>query len=123
MPRATNPQVKGGDVRTFNEKLWEQSPWPKTAQGVGYTEVPRGALAHGVVIKGDRTQPLHGLDACDRRGDCRRRGADDGIHITRAKAGGGHGRRTQAVTRCGIARRGSGGGGESRARQADSSGA
>ncbi len=40
-----------GDVRTFNEKLWEPSTWPKRCQGVGFTEAPRGALAHWVVIE------------------------------------------------------------------------
>ncbi|MDH3514800.1 MAG: nickel-dependent hydrogenase large subunit [Gammaproteobacteria bacterium] len=43
--------IKAGDVKTFNEKLWEPSTWPKQAQGVGYTEAPRGALAHWIVIK------------------------------------------------------------------------
>ncbi|MEJ2392355.1 MAG: nickel-dependent hydrogenase large subunit, partial [Gammaproteobacteria bacterium] len=43
--------IKAGDVRTFNEAKWEPSTWPKTAQGVGYMEAPRGALAHWIVIK------------------------------------------------------------------------
>ncbi|MFA5241471.1 MAG: nickel-dependent hydrogenase large subunit [Sulfuricella sp.] len=43
--------IKAGDVRTFNETLWEPSSWPKEAKGVGYTEAPRGALAHWIVIK------------------------------------------------------------------------
>ncbi len=43
--------IKAGDVRTFNEKQWEPSTWPKIAKGVGYTEAPRGALAHWIVIK------------------------------------------------------------------------
>jgi hydrogenase large subunit len=43
--------IKGGDVRTFNEKQWDPSGWPKTAKGVGYTEAPRGALAHWIVIR------------------------------------------------------------------------
>ncbi|MDA8329162.1 MAG: nickel-dependent hydrogenase large subunit [Betaproteobacteria bacterium] len=43
--------IKSGDVRTFNEKLWEPSSWPSTAKGVGYTEAPRGALAHWIIIK------------------------------------------------------------------------
>ncbi len=43
--------IKAGDVRTFNEKQWEPSSWPKTAKGVGYTEAPRGALAHWIVIQ------------------------------------------------------------------------
>lgn len=42
--------IKAGDVKTFNSELWEPSSWPKHAQGVGYTEAPRGALAHWVVI-------------------------------------------------------------------------
>jgi len=43
--------IKGGDLRTFNETKWDPSTWPKTAKGAGYTEAPRGALAHWVVIK------------------------------------------------------------------------
>ena len=43
--------IKAGDVRTFNEKQWDPSTWPKIAKGVGYTEAPRGALAHWIVIK------------------------------------------------------------------------
>jgi hydrogenase large subunit len=43
--------IKAGDVRTFNEELWDPSTWPKEARGVGYTEAPRGGLAHWVVIK------------------------------------------------------------------------
>jgi hydrogenase large subunit len=43
--------IKRGDVKTFNEELWEPSSWPREAKGVGYTEAPRGALAHWIVIK------------------------------------------------------------------------
>ncbi len=43
--------IRSGDTRTFNETLWEPSSWPSTAQGVGYMEAPRGALAHYIVIK------------------------------------------------------------------------
>jgi hydrogenase large subunit len=43
--------IKAGDVRTFNEVLWEPSTWPKKAQGVGFMEAPRGGLAHWVVIE------------------------------------------------------------------------
>jgi hydrogenase large subunit len=43
--------IKAGDVRTFNEELWDPSTWPKEARGVGYTEAPRGGLAHWIVIK------------------------------------------------------------------------
>jgi len=46
--------IKGGDVRTFNEKRWDPSSWPKTAKGVGFTEAPRGALGHWVVIENGR---------------------------------------------------------------------
>ncbi|HIP52577.1 MAG TPA: nickel-dependent hydrogenase large subunit, partial [Chromatiales bacterium] len=43
--------IKAGDTDTFNPGLWEPSAWPSEARGVGYTEAPRGALAHWVVIK------------------------------------------------------------------------
>jgi hydrogenase large subunit len=43
--------IKHGDVKTFNDELWEPASWPREAKGVGYTEAPRGALAHWVVIK------------------------------------------------------------------------
>jgi hydrogenase large subunit len=43
--------IKSGDSQTFNETLWEPSSWPQRAQGVGFTEAPRGALAHWVVIE------------------------------------------------------------------------
>jgi len=43
--------IRTGNTRTFNEKLWEPSSWPRTARGAGYTEAPRGALAHWVVIE------------------------------------------------------------------------
>jgi hydrogenase large subunit len=46
--------IKAGDVHTFNEKQWEPSTWPRHAQGVGYTEAPRGALAHWIVIEDGR---------------------------------------------------------------------
>jgi len=43
--------IRNGDLKTHNEKLWDPSTWPKEARGVGYTEAPRGALAHWIVIK------------------------------------------------------------------------
>jgi hydrogenase large subunit len=43
--------IKKGDVRTFNEKLWDPQTWPNEAKGAGFTEAPRGALSHWVVIK------------------------------------------------------------------------
>jgi hydrogenase large subunit len=42
--------IKAGDVRTFNETLWEPSAWPRHAEGVGFLEAPRGSLAHWIVI-------------------------------------------------------------------------
>jgi hydrogenase large subunit len=42
--------IKAGDVRTFNEKLWEPSAWPRHARGVGFLEAPRGCLAHWINI-------------------------------------------------------------------------
>ena len=46
--------IKAGDTRTFNEKLWEPSSWPKTCQGVGFMEAPRGGLAHWIVIEDEK---------------------------------------------------------------------
>jgi len=46
--------IKAGDVRTFNEKQWDPTTWPKQAQGAGFTEAPRGALAHWIVIRDGR---------------------------------------------------------------------
>ena len=46
--------IKAGDVRTFNEILWEPSSWPASSKGVGYTEAPRGALAHWSVIENEK---------------------------------------------------------------------
>ncbi len=44
-------QVKTGELSTFNRDKWEPSTWPATAQGVGLSEAPRGALAHWIKIK------------------------------------------------------------------------
>ncbi|MGD8560847.1 MAG: nickel-dependent hydrogenase large subunit [Gammaproteobacteria bacterium] len=43
--------IKNGDVRTFNEAMWDPSTWPREAKGAGYTEAPRGALSHWIVIR------------------------------------------------------------------------
>jgi len=43
--------IKAGNTRTFNEILWEPSSWPASARGIGFTEAPRGALAHWIVIE------------------------------------------------------------------------
>ena len=46
--------IKAGDTKTFNEQLWEPASWPLQTKGVGYTEAPRGALAHWVVIENEK---------------------------------------------------------------------
>jgi hydrogenase large subunit len=46
--------IKGGDLRTFNEQKWDPSTWPKRAQGVGIMEAPRGGLSHWIVIEDGR---------------------------------------------------------------------
>jgi len=43
--------LKNGERRTFNSSRWEPDTWPATAEGVGMTEAPRGALAHWISIK------------------------------------------------------------------------
>jgi len=43
--------IKAGDTRTFNERLWQPSTWPNRCQGAGFMEAPRGALGHWVVIE------------------------------------------------------------------------
>jgi hydrogenase large subunit len=43
-----------GDLSTHNKDLFYPDKWPANAQGAGYTEAPRGALAHWVVIKDKR---------------------------------------------------------------------
>ncbi|NOX38752.1 MAG: nickel-dependent hydrogenase large subunit [Calditrichaeota bacterium] len=43
--------IKNGDTRMANTEKWDPDTWPKEAKGVGFTEAPRGALAHWIVIK------------------------------------------------------------------------
>ena len=43
--------IRGGDLSVHNEAKWDPSTWPKEARGVGFTEAPRGALAHWIVIR------------------------------------------------------------------------
>ncbi len=57
--------IKAGDVRTFNEKLWDPSTWPKEAQGVGFMEAPRGALAPLDRDQGRQDRQLPGGGALD----------------------------------------------------------
>ncbi|MGQ9801976.1 MAG: nickel-dependent hydrogenase large subunit [Candidatus Saccharicenans sp.] len=44
-------EIKAGNTDTFNAERWEPRTWPKKALGFGYTEAPRGALGHWVVIE------------------------------------------------------------------------
>lgn len=39
-----------GDLRVHNGERWDPERWPRTAQGVGMTDAPRGALGHWVNI-------------------------------------------------------------------------
>ncbi|GBD87201.1 uptake hydrogenase large subunit [bacterium BMS3Abin03] len=46
--------IKNGDYRMHTEKNWDPSTWPNEAKGVGFTEAPRGALAHWIKIKDEK---------------------------------------------------------------------
>jgi hydrogenase large subunit len=43
--------VKSGNERTFAPEKWDPATWPASAEGVGLSEAPRGALAHWIRIK------------------------------------------------------------------------
>jgi len=43
--------IKAGDLAVHNDEYWDPATWPREARGVGFTEAPRGGLAHWVVIK------------------------------------------------------------------------
>ncbi len=43
--------LKAGDSAVADTSRWEPSSWPAEAKGYGYTEAPRGALAHWIHIK------------------------------------------------------------------------
>jgi len=43
--------IKAGDTRVADTSRWEPETWPATARGFGFTEAPRGALAHWVHIQ------------------------------------------------------------------------
>jgi hydrogenase large subunit len=43
--------IRTGDLKTHNNERWDPKTWPKTAQGAGYMEAPRGALGHWIVIE------------------------------------------------------------------------
>ncbi len=44
-------EIKAGNTDTFNDEKWNPRTWPKKALGFGYTEAPRGALGHWVIIE------------------------------------------------------------------------
>jgi hydrogenase large subunit len=46
--------IKAGDTATANTANWDPATWPKEARGAGFTEAPRGALGHWIVIKDGR---------------------------------------------------------------------
>jgi hydrogenase large subunit len=43
--------LKAGDSAVADTSRWEPSSWPAEAKGYGFTEAPRGSLAHWVYIK------------------------------------------------------------------------
>ncbi|MBK9015740.1 MAG: nickel-dependent hydrogenase large subunit [Saprospiraceae bacterium] len=46
--------LKNGDTRMANMEKFNPAKWEKTCQGVGYSEAPRGALAHWIVIENEK---------------------------------------------------------------------
>ncbi len=48
--------IKAGDQTTANTESWDPSTWPKEVKGVGFTEAPRGALAHWIRIKDQKIE-------------------------------------------------------------------
>ena len=47
--------IKNGDYRMANTEKFDPKTWPAEAKGVGYMEAPRGALAHWIHIKDEKT--------------------------------------------------------------------
>jgi hydrogenase large subunit len=43
--------IKAGDTATAFVDKWKPETWPSEVKGVGFTEAPRGALAHWIKIK------------------------------------------------------------------------
>ena len=46
--------IKAGNLATANVDRWLPASWPTEARGVGFSEAPRGALAHWVKIRDGR---------------------------------------------------------------------
>ncbi len=47
-------KIKAGDTKTWSGERWEPITWPGHAEGFGFTEAPRGALGHWIVIDGGK---------------------------------------------------------------------
>ncbi|KIE41572.1 nickel-dependent hydrogenase large subunit [Geobacter anodireducens] len=52
--RQFQERIHAGDTTTFNPDKWDPATWPKSAQGVGFTEAARGTLSHWVEIENGR---------------------------------------------------------------------
>ena len=48
--------IKNGDSRMAATELWDPAKWPAECKGVGFTEAPRGGLAHWIRIKDGKTE-------------------------------------------------------------------
>lgn len=48
--------IKYGDTAMANTEVWDPADWPAEAKGVGFTEAPRGGLAHWIRIKDGKTE-------------------------------------------------------------------
>ncbi|WP_018098934.1 nickel-dependent hydrogenase large subunit [Sinorhizobium meliloti] len=46
--------IRSGDSYTAHVDKWKPQTWPRVVKGVGFTEAPRGALAHWIKIKDGR---------------------------------------------------------------------
>ncbi|MCB0639476.1 MAG: nickel-dependent hydrogenase large subunit, partial [Lewinella sp.] len=46
--------LRNGDTRMANMEKFNPAKWDASAQGVGYSEAPRGALAHWIVIENEK---------------------------------------------------------------------
>jgi len=46
--------IRAGDLKTHNDKLWDPASWPKSARGAGFMEAPRGGLGHWIVIENQK---------------------------------------------------------------------
>ncbi len=48
--------IRNGDERMAASEKFDPKTWPATAQGVGFTEAPRGALGHWIVIEDQKVK-------------------------------------------------------------------